>query len=115
MRDPRGRIAATAIDQPFIADRRMPLRQLPEKARQLGMCLYDRIEMLGAADLHLAFDDRLEAIFSDALARQNPVAGEAQGDNLPPSAAVRFIFGQYARTDEDHFVAGDTGLAQRAP
>ena len=94
MRDPRGGIAAAAIDQPFIADRFVALDQLPEEARALGIGVDDRVEILGLADHHLAADDRLDAVVGGAFVRQDAFAGEAQRDDLPPAAAVGLEFGR---------------------
>ena len=88
MRDARGRIAAAAIDQPFVADRFVALDQPPEETLQLGMGIDDRVEVLGLADHHFAADDRLDAIFGEPVARQNAFAGETQSDDLPPAGRI---------------------------
>src|SRR5205085_8408255 len=89
-----GRIAAAAIDQPFVADRLVALDQPPEKALQGWVGLHDRIEIGRLADEHLALDDRLDAVSCGALAGEDAFTGEAKGDDLPSAAVVGLEFRQ---------------------
>ncbi len=75
----------------------------------------DRVEILGFPDHHLALDDRLDAVAGGAFARQDALAGEAQGDDLPPARAVGLIFGEDPRAHEHDLVALRPGLAERPP
>ena len=59
-----------------------------------------------------AADDGLHAIVGGAFVGQDAFAGEAQGDDLPPAAAIGLEFGEDARPDEHHLVARRAGLAK---
>src|SRR5439155_23469699 len=59
-------------------------------------------------------DDRLNAIFGDAFARQDALAGEAQRDDLPPARIVGLELGQDPGADEHDFVALHARLTERS-
>src|SRR5947209_5217775 len=73
----------------------------------------DLVEVLGPPDHHFTADDRLDSIFGAALAWENPFAGKAQGDDLPPPRIVALELGEDAGTDKHHLVTRSSGFAER--
>ena len=73
----RSGIAPAAIDEPFVADRFVALDEATEEALHLRIVVNDRVEILGFPDHDFASDNRLDAIFGDAIARQNAFARKA--------------------------------------
>src|SRR6476469_2302834 len=108
----RRRIPPSAIDQPFIADRLVALDQLPEKALHFRMSVYDRVEVFGAADHHLASDNRLNPVSGESVAGENAFACKAQRDDLPSPGRIGLKLGQDTGPDEHHFVARRTDLTE---
>src|SRR4029078_2066019 len=82
VRDARGRIPPSAVDQPFVANVLIALEQAAEEALKLGMLIDQRIEITRLADHPLAAHDGLDTVKSRSLARQDPFAGEAERDDL---------------------------------
>jgi hypothetical protein len=75
----------------------------------------DRVEILRPANHDLASDDRLDAIFGDAVARQDSFAREAKGDDLATTGRVRLEFGKDAPAYEHDFVAWSAWFAKWPP
>src|SRR5690349_12633358 len=92
----------------------MTLGQLPEKAREFGIGVNDRIEVALLPDEDAAAHDRLNTIFGDALARQNSVTSKAQRDDLAATGAIALIFGEDSAFDEEDLVAVNPRLAERS-
>src|ERR1700741_710913 len=100
MSNARGRIAAATMDEPFVADVLVSLDEAPEEALHLRIGCDDRIVIPGFSDHDLASNDRLDSILSGSVPRQNPFAGEAQGDDLPAAGRVRLEFRENSRAHE---------------
>src|SRR6476660_1671610 len=115
MRDPRRRITAAAIDQPFIADRLVALDQPPEEALHRWIGVDDRIEVLGLADHDFGSDDRLDSILRRSVARQDTFAWKTQCYDLPPAGCIGLKLRKDARAHEHDFVARGAGIAERPP
>ena len=81
--DASRRIAPTAIDQPFVADRLIALQQSPEKSAHFRVGVQQRLEILRLADPDLASDDRLDSVMAQPAARKYALAGKPQCDDLP--------------------------------
>ena len=113
MSDPGGRIAAAAIDQPFVTDVFVALQEPAEELLHLGMLIDQRIEVSRLADHDLAANDRLDAVMSSTRPRKNSLAGKAKRDDLPAAGRVRLEFREYSRTHEHDFVARAARLTER--
>src|SRR4051794_38137654 len=81
-------VAATAIDEPFIADRFVALDKPTEEALHLRARIDDWIEVLGLSDHDFGSNDGLNAVVGSPVAGQDAFARKAQCDDL---AAPRIV------------------------